>query len=73
MFSDKIFAFLMPIIGENAARRLILAYCSKNNITPAELKPQHLPLVGQFLAENIRAFVGSEKADMIVKALSRAA
>ncbi len=67
MFANKLHQFLFPIIGDAPARKLILNYSAKVNRPPQQLTQDDLPGLGQYLAENIRVFVGSDQASQIVQ------
>lgn len=72
MLANRLVQFLVPIIGQGPAKRLILSYCAHKNITPQEMGPDHLPELGQFLSKNLTAFVGKDQAGQLVKMFASA-
>ena len=54
-------------MGPQAAHHLILRYCNINFIRPEELQPQHLPLLGKFLKQNLEFFTGKDRANDIAE------
>ncbi len=65
MFANKLHLFLEPIIGHAPARRLILNYSARVNRPPQQLTQEDLPDIGQYLANNIHIFVGSDHAQQV--------
>ncbi|MBI1389754.1 MAG: hypothetical protein GC154_15050 [bacterium] len=70
LLADRLEQFLMPLIGERLAHRLMLAYCAHQNKQMAEISSDDLPMLGQFLSENLQIFVGADQAQLVLKALS---
>ena len=54
-------------MGDKASHHLILRFCNINLIQPEELRPEHLPLLGKFLRQNLEFFTGKDRANDIAE------
>lgn len=70
MFANKLHRFFSPIIGDAAAKRLILNYSARVNRPPQQLTQEDLPEIGKYFAQNIQIFVGADQAQQIIGKLA---
>ena len=68
--AEGVLAFLTPVLGDRGAKRLLLSYCAKMNKQEKDLTHEDLAEMGQFLFNNLRIFVGSDRANLVIQMLS---
>ena len=64
-YTQKIYAILIPLIGDFMARGVIKNQVSKLGLTEDNIAKKDLPALAEGIKKGLMAFIGSEKATQV--------